>query len=244
MPRRREPAPEGFAEFAAVNNVLAIRKKFNIGTCRTVLLIDSMPEAWNLARDAVIDQMEWIGKSENRASEAQRRAARAAKKAAVKSAAIAKLNPSQEKSPPEGFFEFVLTHTYVETTKHFGFSRVTAGNYIRKLPADQLAQYRAAAAKRVHKGPAIRAAKARRNAPVNWGFHKPVATADVPGGKAQRAVDYLKRYYAPAFNAERVHGKEWAGLFVVGRERLTAEQVVARAEQHGFDLNAWRRLAA
>ena len=91
---------------------------------------------------------------------------------------------------------------------------------------------------------APRAPKPRRNAPVNWGFHKPTMSPDLPGGIAQRAVDFLKRHYAPAFNAERVYGKSWEGMFVVGRERLDAAATIEKARALGFNPDGWRALAA
>lgn len=268
-----KPAPDGFFEFAADNGSPQIRAKFVIGGDMVARLLKTMPEDWQQARTALMTERQkrgggkcpeesaaihaakkaiWYQQNKDRfaARYAKRKEQRAAIRAAQPEKYKALKGPAQ-KPVPDGLFEYVLHHTYAETGARFSCSTATVHRFISKLPDDQRQQVIEAASLRKRKAgvcdmnKAKASAKAKRRAsPVNWGFNKPTAVADVPGGKAQRAVDFLKRHYKPAFNAERVHGKAWAGLFVVGRERLTAEQVVARAEQHGFDLNAWRTLAA
>jgi hypothetical protein len=171
---------------------------------------------------------------------------------------------------PDGFADDSIDLSIVELSKKYNIPTRKINHMINALPADVRAQRTAKSAERYRRAMAkqweglsaderrertkagrkksctARAIKRRAGSvsPVNWGIAKPTPIADVPGGIGQRAVDFLKRHYVPAFNAERVYGKQWAGLFIVGRLQLDTEGVLDLAERHGFDAGEWRRLAA
>lgn len=267
--RPHDEAPEGFYEFAAVSSVGKLRRTYKFGVGKVDRLLSAMPADWRNSRNALMAEMQRKAGFENVMTPEQRREYRAS--LARKKRALNPPGPrvSTSRPMPADFYVNALEMTTVQLAAHYNIARSSAGRLLDHLPPEQreavreagrIRRQRASRANAVKLERAIRAEaraarasiaasekadKSQRPLPTrNFGFGKPTVTADMPGGIAQRAVDHLKRHYAPAFNAERVYGKEWAGLFVVGREKLDKGAVVDLARKHGFAPDAWRELAA
>jgi hypothetical protein len=163
-----KPAPEGFFEFAATHGRNKIVAKFGIGTNMIDRLISTMPPEWIAERTALMNvnrrrggagltpeqsaaihaakKAAWYQANKERLAVkyAERRRPRAAKKAAASPKEKTVKGPAQ-KPVPDGFFEYVLHHTYVETGARFGCSTATVNRFIAKMPDDQRAQVMEAA---------------------------------------------------------------------------------------------------
>jgi len=84
------------------------------------------------------------------------------------------------------------------------------------------------------------------NARNNFSLPRRAGTMDLPavsGDTYSQAAHHLRRWFAPVYDAGKVYGKALAGVYVVGNRRMSADDMLALAEERGFDAGAWRRVA-
>jgi hypothetical protein len=265
----RKPVPAGFAEYAAEHAVMAIAAHFGMCNNRTVRLLREMPADWRDVRTAKMKARQSAGGKRNCY---KMRAAYVPKP--KKPPAPRKIKAVSPLSPlPDGFLENAMAMSDVALADHYGSSATTVSRMIAKLEPEQQAAVRAAAAERritgsrasalkqarearaavraeqraaakAERAAAAKRLKPRRNAPVNWGFHKPTETAPALGGDIHMAAQFLRRRCGQVYNERKaITGHSWGDIWIVDNRRLTTEAMLERARGEGWDADGWRAIA-
>lgn len=250
--KRPTTTPDGFIEQALRSTGAQLSDRFGFSEFVVRRLLKELTDEQRAERKRFISQQQ---AEKHRAFEVAKRAGKPSRKERDEARRIATAKRLEERrTMPTDFPTNYLAMNQRQLQEHYKRSGGEISAFVKQLDpslrAAKKEQYRASqAAAYVARREAglVRkpSYKPRQKKPgtvsgVNWGFHKPTAAADLPGGIGQRAVDFLKRHFKPAFNGERVYGKAWAGIFVVGSRQLKTDEVVALAREHGFEPDSWR----
>jgi hypothetical protein len=165
-----------------------------------------------------------------------------------------KLTRANPRPMPDDFREVAMTMGQNALGKHYFCGCSTIERWMKELPAEYRQQRNDAMAERKRIG-GIKGGRSKNRASLK-SPHKPGSgygvmsrwslAAGPVNGLAGQAAQHLQRSgYMPVFHAGPVYEKQaLMGIYVVGKMRLVAAEMVDLARKHGFNENSWRDVVA
>jgi hypothetical protein len=178
-----------------------------------------------------------------------------------------KLTRANPRPMPSDFRDVAMTMGQNTLGRHYACGCSTIERWLRELPAEYRQQRNDAMAERKRIG-GVKGGRSKNKSAdfeiVGGATIKgPHTTTRKPGsgygamsrwslaagpvnGLAGQAAQHLQRSgYTPVFHAGPVYEKQvLMGIYVVGKMRLAAAEMVDLARKHGFNENAWRDVVA
>lgn len=148
-------------------------------------------------------------------------------------------NSRRQKPIPDDFAEVGMMLSTSRLAAHYKTGESTIKRWCQMMPLEWQRERAAGMQKRS----ATLNKPAHSRAKMTWA---PVARIpEAAGDMASQAARYLQRFYSNVFNVGKVYGKKaLEDTYAVGTLRMHRDDMIALAEERGFDINAWRKVAA
>lgn len=148
--------------------------------------------------------------------------------------------------PPKGFAEFVAGKAIGPLAAHYGKHHMVIRRWLRVCGITPPAYDQRGVKRPRQSKPFVRSVPERKPAPKGRTVLPAAARqAALPSGREEEAAQHLRRTYPSVFHCNETGRADLKGKFWrCGNAVLTPEEMIERAVRHGWDPDAWMRIAA